>query len=341
MANKKGGKRFSPAPPRSPLPAPPLRDAHLLRPVSARNPVSRALRRGNAGPGGPNTLLFQRLARRRVKMRDALPHNIRHLRAANANMQISRNLFGKGTERQWRCAPHPRMEAPGAGVADVNRCLRGATALFPGNKLSRRFPCLTACAGAPVPPLSCESPPLGFEGLRRTAFTKKTHSSRAPPRTPCATKAFQFRNRESFQRRRLPELPYRFWDQANGPSFAVERRPDKATLLGEAAALTQSGPALPRVPGCYVAPLLRAPPRPTHSNVAGPNAYFYWPRRATSRTQCRGVAGKRARDRARHFGAALASHLGPRGLHQPTRPHAAPETCATALWQTDLEEGCL
>ncbi|KAH8603677.1 hypothetical protein ERJ75_001797700 [Trypanosoma vivax] len=42
-----------------------------------------------------------------------------------------------------------------------------------------------------------------------------------------------------------------------------------------------------------------------------------------------------------HFGAALTSHREPRELHQPARFRAAPETRAIALWQADLEEGCL
>ncbi|CCD20954.1 hypothetical protein, conserved in T. vivax, (fragment), partial [Trypanosoma vivax Y486] len=72
------------------------------------------------------------------------------------------------------------METSVASAAEVGRCLRGATGLLPNNGHSQRLPCLPSCVGRPAPPLSCKSPPLSFESLRRTAFREKQRSSRVP-----------------------------------------------------------------------------------------------------------------------------------------------------------------
>ncbi|CCD21673.1 hypothetical protein, conserved in T. vivax, (fragment), partial [Trypanosoma vivax Y486] len=158
-----------------------------------------------------------------------------------------------------RTAPHPYMEASVTNAANGGRCLHGTTGLFSNDVLSQRLLCLTVCAGRPAPPLSCKSLPLSFESPRHTAFRKKQYSSRAPQWGlgihHAWRKAFQFCHRESFQRRRRPELSYRFLAQENGSSFAVGGRANKFTLLDEAIALTQRGAALPHILGFNAAPL--------------------------------------------------------------------------------------
>ncbi|KAH8618475.1 hypothetical protein ERJ75_000279500 [Trypanosoma vivax] len=104
--------------------------------------------------------------------------------------------------------------------------------------------------------------------------------SHAPPATHtrgihhARHQAFQFRHRESFQRRRLPDLPYCFLAQANGAGFVAERRAGKFTVPGEAEALAQLAAASPRILGYNTAPLSYIMPRPADSNIVDPSAYF-------------------------------------------------------------------
>ncbi|KAG8348680.1 hypothetical protein TRVL_00510 [Trypanosoma vivax] len=106
---------------------------HLPRPVSARNPVSRALGKGNVGTRRPNALFTQRPidkrrhTHQRIRMRAAF-RNVHRFRVADGNVQMLRGHSGKGTERLWGATRRPailKQKRPPSAHGRVGRqCVR-------------------------------------------------------------------------------------------------------------------------------------------------------------------------------------------------------------------------